>query len=236
MSALKTPQKTSKRQELREERLVTLYAKAWMFYEENRTLVYGILAGIVVLAAAIAGYVVYQNQQQQEAQDLLAGIVSMYEQGNYQQALDGTADAPGLLEIADEYGGTSAGNLAMFYAADALYRLGEYDRALQYFQQFDKTEDFIGASALAAQATIYENRGEFGQAAELYIEAANQFESSLTSPRYLLDAGRAYEAAGDYQAARETYETIREDYPDSEEAQGISKFIARARARQNEQS
>lgn len=232
MSALKTPQKTSKRQELRQDSIVTLYAKAWMFYEENRNLVYGALAGLVALALGIVGYAYYQAQQQEQAQQLLAQVVNTYEQGSYQQALDGTAETLGLLEIADEYGGTQAGNLATFYAADALYRLGEFDRALTYFQQFDKTNDLIGASALAAEAAIYESREEFATAAEHYQDAANQFESDLTTPRYLMDAGRAYAEAGDYEQALEIYQTIKQEYSESEQAQNIDRFIAQVRAQQ----
>lgn len=232
MSALKTPQKTSKRQELRQDSIVTLYAKAWMFYEENRNVVYGALAGLVALALAIAGYAYYQTQQQEQAQQQLARIVTTYEQGSYQQALDGTAETLGLLEIADEYGSTQAGNLATFYAADALYRLGEYDRALTYFQQFDKTDDLIGASALAAEAAIYETQDDFAAAAEHYQEAANQFESDLTTPRYLMDAGRAYAEAGNFEEALEVYQTIQEDYPESEQAQNVERYIAQARAQQ----
>lgn len=232
MAALKTPQKTSKRQELREDSIVTLYARAWMFYEENKKLVYGALAGLVVLILMGVGYVLYQDQQQAEAQELLAQVATTYEQGNYQAALEGTEGTPGLLDIADDYGSTQAGNLATFYAADALYRMGEYDRALEYFQRFDKTEDFIGASALAAMGSIYEDREEFATAAEYYQQAANQFDNDLTSPRYLIDAGRAYAAAGAYDQALEMYQTVQERYPDSNQAETVEKRIAQVRTKQ----
>lgn len=237
MAALKTPQqKTSSRKELREDRMVTLYAKAWLFYEENRMLVYGALAGLVVLAAAVAGYFVYMNQQQAEAERLLADVVRTYEQGSYRAALDGTGTGPGLLAIADDYGRTRAGNLATYYAADALYRLGEHDRALELFADYDESEDFIGAGALAAQATIYESRAEYTRAAELYREAAMQFESALTTPQYLLQAGRAHEEAGDYEAALRTYEQIEREYADADAAQDIGRYLARARAKQRNAS
>lgn len=233
MSALKTSQqKASSRKELREDRIVTLYAKAWMFFDENRTLVYGALAGLVVLVLAVVGYVFYHNQQQVEAERLLAQGVRTYEQGSYREALEGAGATPGLLAIADDYGSTRAGNLATYYAADALYRLGEYDRALEYFRAFEKDEDFLGASALAAQAAIHANREEFSRAAELYLEAAEQFENTLTSPQYLLSAGQAYEEAGNFEAALSAYERIEEEYPDSDEAQDIGRYLARARAKQ----
>jgi len=212
--------------------MVTLYAKAWMFFDENRNLVYGLLAGLVLAIAGGAGYVYYQTLQQDEAEELLAQVARTYEQGNYRAALDGTGSTPGLLAISDDYSGTQAGNLATYYAADALYRLGEYDRALELFQAFEKTEDFIGASAFAAQASIHENQGAFDRAAELYQQAAQQFPNNLTTPKYLFSAGQAYEEAGDFASAIQTYERLQTEYPDADQAQDIERYLARARAKQ----
>jgi len=234
MSALKTSQSkdTSSRKELREDRIVTLYAKAWMFFDENRNLVYAGLAGLGLLMVGIAGYVYYQSQQQAEAEELLAQVARTYEQGRYREALEGTGNAQGLLAIAENYGSTQAGNLATYYAADALYRLGEYDRALELFRDFEKTDDFIGASAYAAQAAIHETRSEYEEAAALYQQAAEQFPNSLTTPKYMIDAGQALEEAGDFDAAVAMYERVDAEYADSEPAQDVPRYIARARAKQ----
>lgn len=233
MSTLNPPKRISKRHELREDAVITWYARAWAYFDENRKLVYGILAGVLVLVLAIVGYVLYQNQQSREAEQMLGAVVGLYEQGLYQEALDGTIDVLGLLEIADEYGGTGSGNLAHFYAADALYNLGEYERALEHFQAFDRMDGFIGASALAGEAAVYENLGEYERAAGRYLDAARFFENELGSPRYLLSAGRAFEAAGAYAEAQSAYEQIREDYPDSNIANQVDVYISRAAAKQN---
>lgn len=233
MSTLKAPRHVSRRKELRQDQVVTFYAKAWQFFDQNRPLVYGGLAVIVALALALVGYGYYQSQQNVEAQQQLGRVVTLYENGNYRQALDGTEDAPGLLSIVDNYGGTTAGNLATFYAADALFRLGDYDQALTYFDQFDKDENVLGASAIAGQGSVHEAKGNFEQAGDLYREAALFFESAFTSPQYLLNAGRAYEEAGNYADAEEVYEMIKEDYPESEVASNIDFFLARARAKQS---
>lgn len=231
MTALKTPEKTSRRKELRRNIFVELYARALLFYEDHKRLAQG--AGIVVVALilAIPGYIYYHQQQQEAANQALGQILPTYEQSNYQQALDGTESAAGLLAIADDYSRTDAGNLAAFYAADALYQLGEYDRALTYYERFDKGEDFFGASAFAAQAAIYENRGEFQQAGELYERAAEQYENKLTTPRYLLSAGQAYEEAGQYQAAMDAYRRITEEYSDSDQASKAEQYLARVKVR-----
>ena len=210
MSTLNPTKKISRRQELRKDTVVTFYARLWQFFDQNRKLVYGILAGVVVVILALIGYGVYNNAQQKEALAKMAGAVQAYEQGNYREALDGTADYVGLLAIIDDYGSTDAGNLARFYAADALFRLGEYDEALKYFRAFDAPDEVLGASALAGEAAIYEHKGEFERAGDLYRKAAEMVDTDLISAQYLLDAARAYEKAGDYDEAREVYEEIRE--------------------------
>ena len=212
--------------------LVELYGRLLLLYEDHRQLVYGLGIGLLALILAVPGYMYYQQQRSAEANQRLGQILPAYEQGNYDQALNGSGQQAGLLTIADDYGGTDAGNLAAFYAASALYEQEQYDQALQYFQQFDKGNDFIGASAYAAEASIYETRGNFEQAAQHYEQAADQYQNALTAPRYLLEAGQAYEDAGNYQAAEQAYQRIQETYPDSDQAEDVDRYLARVRARQ----
>lgn len=236
MTALKTPEKTSRRQELRQNILVDLYARALLFYDEYRRVAQGLGVALLVLLLAIPGYIYYHQQQEQAANKRLGKILPVYEQGNYQQALDGTGNRAGLLTIADEYSNTDAGNLAAFYAANSLYQLEKYDRALTYFQRYEKSEDFIGASAYAAQAAIQENKGAFERAGELYEQAAAQYSNKLTAPRFLLNAGQAYEEAGQYDAAVAAYQRIQDKYPDSDQATKAERYMARAQVRQKETS
>jgi tetratricopeptide (TPR) repeat protein len=233
MSTLNAPKTISKRQELRKDQVVTVYARAWEFYEENRTLVYGIAAGLVVVLLLIAGYAWMQNNKQATAQIELGAILPVYEEANYEAALEGTETAAGLLTVADEYGSTDAGNLAHYYAADALFRLERYDEALEHFQAFDKGDNLVSASALAGEAAIYEANGEFDRAGDYYIRAAEQFDSDITAPDYLLRAGQAYEQAGSYNDAQDAYETIRDDFPDSGAAGTIDFYLARVAAATN---
>ncbi len=227
MPMLQAPRKISKRQELRQDAVVTLSTRAVDFYENNQKLLVWIGVGIVALVALGFAYNYYQGQQAVKAAELLGGIVGVYESGDFRTALDGTEDKPGLLHVADNYGSTPDGNLAHFYTADALYNLGEKDQALSYFQDYDKGRDFLGASALAGEAAIYEDQENYNDAGDKYAEAAAVYANQLTSPRYLLDAARNYEKAGDYRNARRMYESIRDDYPDSSIAGGLDVYLAR---------
>jgi tetratricopeptide (TPR) repeat protein len=233
MSTLNPPKKISRREELRQDQVVTVYARAWDFFDKNRMLVYGILAAIVLVALGAVAYGYYQSQRAQEAQEALARSIRDYEQENYRLALDGTETAIGLLAVADEYGGTEAGNLARYYAADALFRLGELDEALRSFQAYEKGDDFLGASAYAGEAAVYESQGDFARAGELYERAATVREDQFMGPQYLLNAGRAYAEAGQYAEALAAYEMIREAYPESSLADGVDFYIARVEAQQD---
>lgn len=236
MSSVLDTSRQPKRKQRREDRLVTFYARAWGFFDRNQTLVYGVLAGLVVVALAVVGYLYYQNQQEEAARQALAQVTAAYQNGNYEAALQGdttgTGSATGLLGVVDEYGGTPSGNLARFYAADAYYNLGQYDQALSMLQDYDEGDDLFGAGALAMEAAIHENQGALGEAGERYLDAAERYPSEFVAPQYLLSAGRAFEEAGRYDDALSAYQRIGEAYPDADAAQEAQRYIARARARQ----
>ncbi len=227
---------SSKRKGLREDTVVTLYARWLDFYYRHRKQLYVGLAIVVVAVLGGIGYAYYQRQQEQRAQQLLGEVLPLYEQGKYREALDGADGHSGLLELARAYGSTNAGNLARFYAADALYRLGEYDQALELWEAFDSDDPMLAAAALAGQAAVYENKGEYARAAELYRRAADRYDNPVVTPHYLLRAGHNYEAAGNLEAARRMYEALRERYPDAAQVTEAEIALARIAARASQPS
>ncbi len=231
MSTLKPTKKISRRHELREDTVVTGYARAVEFFQANKPIVYGILAAAIVFFAAVIGYNYLQDNKQQTAIVEMAPAVRSFENGDYQAALDGADGNPGLVDIIDEYGSTEAGNLARFYAADAYYRLGQYDESLTYFRAYKLESDYIGASALAGEAAIHELRGDYSRAGDLYKRASELFVSEVTSPGYLLSAARAYVKAGKVDEAMDVYETIKSSFAESPEAQQVDILMAEARVK-----
>lgn len=236
MSTLKPTKKISRRQELRQDTVVTFSARVWDYVDKNRSIAYGVLGAVVLVVAGILGYQYLQAQRTAEAQEFLAPAVRLYEQGSYREALDGVGVEMGLTAIADEFGSTSAGNLAHFYAADAYFRLGELDQALMHFEAFDKDANYLGASALAGEAAVHEARGDYDSAGSLFKRAANIFPNDLVSPAYLLSAGRAYELSGDIDEAVETYRLVADEYPESSQAREVDMLVARAEAKRESRS
>lgn len=223
----KPRRKVSKRQELREDTVVTFYARALMFYDQYKKPLIAGIAVVLIAALGFIGYQAYVSTQNAEAQERLGEVIGLYEQGQYQQALEGGSGTMGLLAIADEYGITEAGDLARFYAADAFYNLGNYERALELFEAYDIEENYLGASAAAGMAASYVNLEQHQKAAEQYEKAATIYESQATSPMYLFNAAENYEKAGELAQARALYEQVQEQYPESSQAQQVPMQLAR---------
>ncbi len=230
MSTLNPTRKVSRRQELREDTVVTFYARAIDLYENNRQMVIGAAAGIVALVVLILAWNWYQGNRNDQALSEMAEAVRLYEAGSYQAALDGDLSFLGLLDVVDSYGGTNSGNLATFYAADALFRIGDMERALEMFESYSKGSDYIGASAFAGEAAIHELQGNHDRAGDLFMRAANVFSSDITSPMFLSKAARAYEMAGNSGDAIDALEMIQDDYPDSQAAGTVEFKLAKLQA------
>jgi tetratricopeptide (TPR) repeat protein len=230
MSTLNPTRKVSRRHELREDTVVTFYARALGYFENNRNIVLGALGVIIFVVLAFVTFAWNQTNKNEKALSEMAIAVQKYEAGEYQAALDGDASFVGLVDIASEYGSTDSGNLARFYAADALFRVGNMDEALKFFESYSKDSNYLGASAFAGEAAIHELNGDFKKAGDLFVRAATVFESEITSPMYLESAARAYEAAGETSKALSAYETIRDDYPNSQAARNVDFFLAKLEA------
>ncbi len=234
MSTFQAPKGAKRRHELREDTVVTFYTRFLDFFENNRNLVFGILGGIVLLVIMGFGYGIFKDHKEVQAQEALASAVRLYENGNWQGAIDGANGAAGLFDVANQYGSTKAGNLALYYTADAYYKLGEHESALKYFQQFDHGDDALGAGAYAGEAAILESMGKYAEAGAKYKQAALVHESDFTSGRYLHSAGRNYELAGDFDEARNAYQMIKNDFPESAEASDVDMMLARVSLKENQ--
>lgn len=230
MSTLNPTRKVSRKRELREDTVITFYARALGYFENNRNVVFSTLAGIVVLVAVIMGMSWMNATNNAKALTEMAVAVQKFEAGEFQASLDGDASFTGMIVIADKYGSSASGNLARFYVADAFFRVGNMDSALEYFEAYSKGSDYLGASAYAGEAAIHELNGELKKAGDLFLKAANIFSSDITSPMYLESAARAYGAAGEAGKALSAYETIKEDYPDTQAARNADFFLAKFEA------
>ena len=231
MATYKAPKTISKRSELRKDAATTAFVRVQdVFSKYKRYLTYSGI-GVLVLGVGIVSYLFIQGTRNDQAVEHLGGISFYYEQGEYRTALDGSGESLGFIDIIDQYGSTTAGNAARFYAADAAFRLGEYDQAMVWFEDYKGSGDMLEASALEGQAAIHEMRESYEDAGVLYERAASVHEHALRSPEYLKKAARAYAKGDEYAKAEAALLRIVEDYPDSDAAVDLDFHLGFVRAR-----
>lgn len=220
-----------KKENLEEDLLIEYSSRFMNYYNNNKSTVIGSGVGLVVAIGLIIGYVIYSGNQEAEAANLLGIAEQQLLRENYQEALEGNEAefTLGFIQIADNYSGTKAGNLAHYYAAVSEYELGNYEDALSYIQQYSPPEGILGVSAISMHANILVELDNFQEAARKYEEAASWDQNDSTTPYNLYKAAEAWRAAGDHQQALNLVDTILEEYPNSQqiaEAQRLKGLLS----------
>lgn len=198
------------------------------FVKKNKSKLLGVF---IAIAAVIVGgflYYNYRSTQNVEAQNAMFQAVYYFEADSLGKALNGDGQSLGLLEIADDYSGTDAGNLANFYAGVALLKQGQFAEAADRLDNFESDDYLLQARAYSLTGDALLEQGKHSEAADMYKQAANHNANPFFSPQYLMKAGIAYEAENNYSAAAEVYDQIIKDYVASAEVTDAKKFKARA--------
>lgn len=205
-----------------------VYGKTETFIEENKNEIISVVVGIVVV---IGGYFAYSNfvaaPNEKEAKEMMFMAEQYFQQDSLNKAIYGDGVNMGFLEIEDNYGSTKAGNLANYYLGIAYLRSGQYESAISSLQDFSSNDVMLSAIALGAQGDAYMELGDKSKAASFYSKAAKANANEFTSPIYLMKAGMAYEAIGEYKDALSAYQSIKKEYSTTQEGADVQKYIAR---------
>ena len=90
------------------------------FIQKNQKIIIGVVVAILIVALAIFGYFKwYKQPRETRAAEAIFAAEQYFLNGDFQKALDGDDNHPGLLSVIDSYGSTKAGNLAKYYAGVA---------------------------------------------------------------------------------------------------------------------
>ena len=198
------------------------------FVKKNKSKLLGVFALIAAIVVGGFLYYNYRSTQNQEAQQAMFQAVYYFEADSLNKALNGDGQYEGLLQIADEYSGTDAGNLANFYAGVALLKQGQYAEAAEHLREFESDDYLMQARAYSLTGDALLEQGQNADAAAMYVKAANYNENPYFSPQYLMKAGIAYEADSNFASATEMYDRIINDFAASTEVMDAKKYKARA--------
>lgn len=201
------------------------------FYTKNKK---NINTAVLVLVVAVAGYFglkkFYFEPREQEAQLEIFKAQQMFDVDSFNMALKGNGTFKGFADIASEYSGTKAGNLAHYYAGICMLRTGDFAGAVDMLEGFSSDNALIGPLAAGLLGDAYVESGDVEKGAKQYLKAARMSKNKLTAPVFFKKAGIAFEELKNYSDAVDAYNNIKNDYPDAQEATDIDKYIARASA------
>lgn len=200
------------------------------FLKSNAKIV-AVVGGVIALA--IIGFFVYQYSmasKSQEAAEKIFRAEYYFGVDSLDQALSGDGFYYGFLDVIDEYGSTKEGNLAKYYAGAIYLQKNEYQKAIEYLEDFSSDDWLLQARAYALTGDANMQLENYKEAADLYKEAAGYNPNEFFSPQYLGKAAKAYELAGDYSAAASSYKKIIDEYKSSSDFQAARKQHARLEA------
>lgn len=184
----------------------------------------GILAIAAITFAYLYLYRIPQNNKAMEAYNK----VELTSMGN------DSVMADAYKKVADEYGSTTAGNLAALSAAESFYSAGNYAEAAKYLNEFSTSDEVVGANAKILLGDCYVNLKKYDDAISAFESAVKKADGNpQIAPRALLKQAVVYDELKKYGDALKCYETIKADFPEFAFGNGLSvdSYIEREKAR-----
>jgi outer membrane protein assembly factor BamD (BamD/ComL family) len=171
---------------------------------------------VAVLLLALAGWLIWSSSRRKEdfAARSLNQARAAAEAGNLPLA------SSELQRLIDNYGGTDAATEAVITLNQVRLVNGQNELAAVGLREFlaKNPPEKYRAPAYALLGTALENAKKPAEAAEAFSNASKAADLEYSKARYLIDAGRAYKAAGKLQEAQAAYRTVIEKYPQSSSA------------------
>ena len=196
-----------------------------------------LIGGLAVVVLAIGGWWAWNKffvePAELKAQDEIWWAQNMVHfKEDYKSALQG--DTLGLYEgfesLSDEVAGTNAEQIKNYETGIAYLNDGQYDMARQHLQNVDFGDVMVTTIAKGAIGDSYMQEGDANNAISFYEQAINNSDNDFTCPLYLKKCAFAHESLQQWDAAIAHYERIKKDFPNSAEAEGVDKYIVKAKS------
>lgn len=209
-----------------------LVEKAQTKFNENQNYVYGALVIIGLIIGGVWWFTKSSEEKNMAADEAIWKSEFAFAKDSFNLAINGGVDAngypqEGLAAIAEEYSGTSAGELAKYRMGIGYLNMGQFDAAIEQLEDVSFNDDLVGAIAKGALGDAYYEKGEVGKAISYYQDAVNHSKNNFTCPLYLKKLAFAQEDANDKDDALESYKRIKDEFPNSPQAQDAEKHITR---------
>jgi predicted negative regulator of RcsB-dependent stress response len=233
--------KRTERHHLKENALAHSIQTARDFLETRQRQITGTVVGIIVVALAVIGFLVYRSQTQSRGSELLAEamvalnarVVPTGQTGEENLPAGATLGATGtfsteeaklkaalpkLKAAADAYPDAASGITARYHMAGALAALGRNEEAIK---EFDEVTNRSGASSLygrmarLGKANTQAHSGQLDAAIATWKELTTSSNEDLPVDAILIELARAYVQKGNTEEAKKTFTQIVDQHPTS---------------------
>lgn len=212
-------------------------AEAWILKNQKPLLiVLGVILAAILAYMAFVRYI--KTPAEERAANELAYPRAYFDQAQtntvaadslYTVALNGADGKYGLIEIADKFGSTKAGNMAKYYAGIAYLKTKDYKNGIAYLSDFSSDDMMLEAVAKGAIGDAFANLGQLEDAFDYYEDAASENPNNYTTPIFLDKAAATALSIGKYKKAEELYTRIKSEFSKSEQALDIEGKINQAK-------
>lgn len=204
-------------------------SKTEAFFDKyKKTIIYGIVAVIVIIAGVIVYNTYVAGPREDKASTNIAKAQDYFSQEDYEKALKGDGKNAGFITIAEDYSGTDAGNLANLYAGLCYAQTGKWAEAAKYLENYSAADDqMVSPAAQGALGNVYAHLKQFDKAVEALKKAAKMADNNSLSPTFLIQAGEILESQGKKDEALKLYQQVKAEYVNSMAYQTIDKYIER---------
>ncbi len=210
-------------------------SKTQQWVEKNQNKILGVVAVIAVIVIGIFSYskLILEPKESNAfnemyfAQKKFDEAVLINNDSVYSIALNGDELNMGMLGIIDEFGGTSAANLASYYSGMMYLKMNDYQNAIKYLSSFSSDDIILSSLATGSIGDAFAELSQFDDAYDYYVKATKT-NNNYTSPVYLYKAGLMAMKLEKFKKAEVYFTNIKLDYPKSPEAKNIDAFISKA--------
>ena len=233
--------KRKERLHLKENELVHTIESARDFLETRQRQITGAVIGVVVLALAVIGFMVYRSQTQSRGSGLLAEamvalnarVVPTGATGEENLPAGATLGATGtfsteeaklkaalpkLKAAVDAYPDSASGITARYHMAGALATLGRNQEAITEYDEVVKrsgASSLYGRMARLGKADTQAHSGQLDAAIATWKEMTTANNDDLPVDAILIELARAYVQKGNTEEAKKTFSLIVDQHPNS---------------------
>ena len=202
--------------------------KAENFFERNSKIIFAVFGGLAIVAI---GYFVYLKTVLEPKSE--KAFTEMIQADDYMKkdsvllALKGSPGSfMGYEQIVDNYKGTKGGELALYKAGVAYYKLGDYASAVSNLEKFKTEDNVLNAMRNGLIGDALVESGKQDDALSYYVKAAEGTDLEVLETQFYTKAGKLAVVNGKNADALKYFQKLADKYPNAGGGE-VNKFIER---------